>query len=477
MKTILYALLSLCFCITGQAQERNKAVSIDNLMIRIEGETLLINLDIKASALEIKCNGQLKVEFAIETAGRRLVLPAVIYSGAQRYRYERRRETLSNAYILKPYHIYKGVRKSRSYELRYGISIPYCAWMKHAAITWREYLHDCSGDHLSAQGRLVADLAIFRNLVSFLVPEVEEVKARVSVVSLAIGFPVNVTDVRPGFGNNAYELMNAYSLVTTLQQRNELLEIRGVSIRGYASPEGSYANNERLARGRSEGFRRYLTTKFPHSEYIREAVISWIPEDWEGLGRLLADNHLFRARNDILTIVNDYTIAPDSKERMLRNIPAWSANYRMILNDLYPKLRRIELQVDYIVHNLPDSKARELIYTNPDLLSLEEIYRVASYYEPGSERFREVYEIAARQFPDDVVANNNAAAALLREGNAQAALPYLNRIGERVESLINFGAYWYITGEPEKAMEYWERARKAGVEQAGINLQLIIPEK
>lgn len=489
MNKILYtALMLFAICFTAGAQQTKKSITIDSLKTEMTPERLDIKFKIRASELDIDCDGQLKLEFAVESADRRLVLPVVTYSGAQRYRYEQRKDFLSSTYFIKPYAVYKGVKKSRTYETDYVISVPYYAWMEHAAITYREYVHDCSGDRRSGEGLLLADLnpapvyvepeiwkpnpALFPNLVSFLIPEVEEVKARASMLSLNIGFPVNVTEVRPEFGNNRRELARADSLVTTLQN-NELLIINGVGIHGYASPEGTYSANERLAKGRSLNFKKHLVNKYPANRYLRDAHTSWTPEDWEGFGLMVEASDNIAEKQEVLAIVYDDAIASDTKDRMLQNIVWWSSNYKVILKEMYPKLRRIELRVDYTVSNLSDSQARELLYTNPDMLSLEEIYRVARYYEPGSRQYREVYEIAAKQYPKDVIANNNAAAALLQEGNAEAALSYLKKIAEDELSLINYGVYHYISGDLDKALEYFNNAKEAGVEQADHNLQLI----
>lgn len=491
MKKILYTtLILLVASFAANAQSSEKGIHIKNLSTEITGDDINIYFTIKASQIEIKCNGYLKLEFAIESADRRLVLPAVIYTGAMRYRYERREATLSNAYCVEPYHIYKGVKKNESYGLEYWVSIPYYSWMEHAEVTYREYMHDCSGDYQSGNGLLVADInpapayiepeiwrpdsTLFPRLVNFLVPEVENIKARASMLSLNIGFPVNVTQVRPDFGNNRHEIGRADSLVRALTG-NELLDIRGVAIKGYASPEGSYTANERLARGRSQNFKQYLVNSYPSNAYIRNAYTSWVPEDWDGFGRMVENSDNITEKQEVLAIVYDETIAPDTKDKMLQNIKGWSNNYKIILQDMYPKLRRIELTVDYTIRNLTDSEARELLYTDPSMLSLNEIFRVANYYEPGSKQYREVYEIAARQYPNDVIANTNAAAALLQEGNAEAALPYLMKTEKNPASLINFGAYWYIMEDLEKSMEYFNRAKEAGIEQADYNLRLITP--
>ena len=489
-KTLYTILILLAVSFTATAQETNRGISIDNFRTGITSETLDIRFDLKASNLEMKCDGQLIMEFAIESDDCRLILPAVVYSGTTRYHYERRRELLSDGYHAQPYHIYKGVKKNKTYELDYQISVPYYTWMEHASITYREYVHDCSGENRAGDGVLAADLnpapvvlepeiwkpdpALFANLVGFLVPEVEEVKARASMLELRINFPVNITEVRPSYMENPTELARADSLMGLLVS-NPLIDICGVNIRGYASPEGSYANNERLARGRSEGFKKYMISKYPGNEYIRNAKTSWVPEDWEGFGRMVEADNTVAQKQDVLAIVNDPDIAPDTKDRMLQNIVWWSSNYKIILTEMYPLLRRIELTVDYTIQNLTDAQARELLYTDPGMLSLDEIFRVARFYEQGSKQYREVYEIAAKQFPDNVVANNNAAAALLQEGEAEAALPYLEKTAGENVSLINYGAYYYITGDLERALEYFTKAKEAGVEQGEHNLRLATP--
>lgn len=492
MKRILYTLLILtATAFSAGAQESATGINITNLQTEITGEKLNIRFDVTARNIQLKSGGQHKLEFALESGDRRLVLPALVYSGKMRYRYQRRMEELSGAYHIQPYKIFKGVKKNQTYALEYTLDIPYYTWMEHAAVTWREYSHDCSGDYLTASDVLIADLNpaplyvepevwapnpdYYPNLVSFLQPEVEEVKSRAAMIELNIGFPVNVTEVRPTFGNNVHELQRADSLIRSLEQQNDLITVNALHVRGYASPEGSYTVNERLARGRSESFKQYLVRNYPDNHYVRNAYTSWVPEDWEGFGRLVEASDNIPQKADVLAIVNDPSIAPDTKDRMLQKIPWWSQNYKVILTEMYPKLRRIELRADYTVMKLDDGKARELLYTKPDMLSQDEIYRVAKFYEPGSKQYREVYQIAARQYPNDVIANNNAAAALLQEGNAEEALSYLEKMGENSSSYINYGAYYYVSGDLEKAIEYFTKAKEAGIEQADHNLKLITP--
>ena len=92
-----------------------------------------------------------------------------------------------------------------------------------------------------------------------------------------------------------------------------------------------------------------------------------------------------------------------------------------MLRELFPRLRRIEVTVNYRVRAVSSDEAADLLYTHADLLSLEEMYEVARYYRPGTDQYREIYEIAAYHFPDDVVANINAASAVMLTGDLISA--------------------------------------------------------
>lgn len=162
----------------------------------------------------------------------------------------------------------------------------------------------------------------------------------------------------------------------------------------------------------------------------------------------------------MLDIIRNPDILPDTKDGQLQKVAWWSDNYRVILNEMYPRLRRIEVRTDYEVCPLNDNQAKELLYNRPGVLSLSEMMRVASSCEPGSGQYREVFEIAARYYPDDIAANNNAAAALLLEGDAKAATLYLEKAGmlsDRRMS-VNRGVACYIAGDTVKAREYFTEA-------------------
>ena len=78
----------------------------------------------------------------------------------------------------------------------------------------------------------------------------------------------------------------------------------GIHIHGFASPEGPYMNNKRLAEGRTAALKDYISDQydFPDSLF----TINYTPEDWEGVGRLLRDSVL-KNSNEWLRIVESET--------------------------------------------------------------------------------------------------------------------------------------------------------------------------
>ena len=146
--------------------------------------------------------------------------------------------------------------------------------------------------------------------------------------------------------------------------------------------------------------------------------------------------------------------------------------YKDMLRRFFPKLRRIEVVVEYNINEIDHQDASELIYTHPDLLSLEEMYETARYYRPGTDQYREVYEIAAFHFPDDVTANVNAASAVMLTGDLISAWNYLRKVEADPRAWNNMGVLTLMEGNPEGAALWFRKAVGIEPRKARRNLQI-----
>lgn len=90
----------------------------------------------------------------------------------------------------------------------------------------------------------------------------------------------------------------------------------------------------------------------------------------------------------------------------------------------------------YTIRSFTVEEARELIYSDPRQLSLNEMFQVAQTMEPGSDAYREVFEIAVRMYPDDPVSNLNAALTAIDTGRLESARRYLAKTSDSAERTL-----------------------------------------
>ena len=74
-------------------------------------------------------------------------------------------------------------------------------------------------------------------------------------------------------------------------------------------------------------------------------------------------------------------------------------------------------------------------------------------------------------FPDDAIANLNAANATMRRGDLTGAKRYLDRAGDSPEAVYARGALAVRRKDYDSARRYLNEAKSLGSEQAGITLE------
>lgn len=130
-----------------------------------------------------------------------------------------------------------------------------------------------------------------------------------------LSFRVNNTRIIDTLGDNAAQLARIESLMEELVEQREF-HVDSIVLTASASPEGSYAQNERLARGRAAALRRRLGQRFGR-QVDTLLRVRWVAEDWEELARLIAADGTIAEREAILGLLR--TIGnPDRREAELR---------------------------------------------------------------------------------------------------------------------------------------------------------------
>ncbi len=292
---------------------------------------------------------------------------------------------------------------------------------------------------------------------SFITPEVETVKARSESGKAYLDFAVGRSEIISGFKNNASELEKIRTTVESVQNDPDAT-ITGITIVGYASPEGSAESNRSLSERRAQALRTHIGSSY--GLYRIPFNVWGAGEDWNGL-ETLVENSFLPQRERILSIIGSF----DNVDARERNIAALAGGepYRRMKTELYPQLRRVEYQLDYTVVPFTVEQGKEVMKTRPGSLSLNEMFLIANTYPTGSDAFIEVFETAARVFPDSDIANLNAASSAIGRKDAVSAAGYLAKVKEQTPVYWNnAGIVAWLEGDKVKAAACFAKAGEQG---------------
>ena len=282
----------------------------------------------------------------------------------------------------------------------------------------------------------------------FIMPDPEETKLRQIAGHAFLDFPVNETVIYPDYRRNPEELARIKKSVDSALFDKTVVVTR-ITLHGYASPESPYSNNTRLAKGRTEALKNYLIRNYNFNTQVFQT--NYTPEDWENLRGFLIDSktrkvkgdfwydnknivetpevpdYVLEHRDEMLRIINR-NMDPDAKEELLKKVGGGEP-YRWLLEHVYPGLRHTDYIIEYKVRAFSVEKGRKLIYTHPEAMSMEEMYKVATSYNEGSDNWLDALLIAVEQFPDDETANLNAACGCVMTKRLVDAKKYLQKAG------------------------------------------------
>jgi outer membrane protein OmpA-like peptidoglycan-associated protein len=412
----------------------------------------------------------------VSPQGREVRMKNIMINGRQRHKAFMREVTLNGweRQVKKTHYDVIPLTKENRKLYRYTQTTGFENWMREAKMNIETNLCGCAGYTEQTASEKVANRIVlegakeYRTLpnVAYIRPEAEQIKARSESSDVFLDFPAARTEINPGFGNNPRELAKIERIVNEIRT-DKNLTVTGVMISGYASPEGDVNFNNQLSRGRAEALRNYLSMHTGISGHLFQTGFGG--EDWEGLARLVQNSYI-EPKGAILSIIN-YNSNPTERKNRLKALNGGRV-YQQLLHTLYPQLRRVVAKIDYNAKNFNAEEARQVIKTHPKQLSLNEMFLVANTYPEGSKEFMEVFEIAVKVFPDDPVANLNAAASALLTKDLSRAERYLQKAEKSApEYYNNLGVLSMMQGNDARARNLFQRASEADIDAATKNLE------
>lgn len=469
----------------GQAQVQTKTpykgeVHVDFPGHTADGELVTFYADVDFSEIELRLREMIELTPVLrstETDYEMRFSPVVI-SGRRRARVIERAEAFGDyTYTEEPAEVIILKKKTeRNYQV--AVTLPFEKWMRHSELVvvetcsaccnlLQEYAKDITSITHAGEPYVFPEPYRPHYTVLYITPEVESVKLRNDSYAARLNFQVNKSVLLRNFGNNAAILDEADQIVSKLM-KDPLLSITAVTVTGYASPEGSIANNQKLSDNRAKAFVDYLA----HTHNLQQDRVRissrGMGEDWAGLRKVVEKASYLDRQQAVLDAIDNI----GDKLRLKTVIKGLNGGsvWHSLLTDFFPPLRRNEYTIEYTVRSFNEKEAFEVYQERPELLSLNELFMVSSRYDKSSKEFKEVFDVAVRLYPESDVARLNAGAMALENGSYPDAIQRLEAL-ESPQAWNNLGiAYWHKE-EYEKASEYFQKAADAGLEAAQENLK------
>ena len=458
MRKYIFAAICLFFGAAAGAQELKEYMTDPlGVSLSLEGSNLDVSVDLNIEELLVKNNTLVTLTPVLINGEDSTCLSTVGFYGRRRwFWYQRNEDRVPDAF--KEFSVReKDIPQTWSWKE----SLPFEEWMNGSTLALRRQVYGCCNE---VRYEDMVDLGHFVQYIPkfiFITPEYETVKSRHVEGRAYVDFPLSKTVIYPDYRDNQREIGKILASIDTLKRDSDI-EIKSLSIKGFASPEGPYDNNTRLAKGRTEALKTYVSNLYSFSDNF--ITTSFESENWEGLREYVLASGISH-RQEILDIIDIENRDPDTKEWILKS--RYPEEYKYLLANCYPALRRSDYYIEYTVRNYSDIAEIERVFrTSPGKLSLHELYLLASKYEIGSPEFEQVFDVAVTLYPEDELANTNAAGAALKAGRLDKAGEYLAKAGDSAHAEYFRGIYSWLSGDRDGALEHFAKAEKGGIAEA-----------
>ena len=433
-------------------------VKVDNYKISRSGDDLVVTTQLDLAELSVPNNRAVLITPILTDGNHVQTLSSVGLYGRRRYIVYDRNNALGLTGEGET--VYKASEAPQ--VINYKDVIPFESWMDGADLILKRRDYGCCQNLLAEQNQPLGSFGIptFTPAFAYAQPEVETRKARSLEGSAFVDFVVDKTDIRPSYRNNTVELGKIRATIDSVRNDSDI-KITSLSIKGFASPEGRYSHNADLAKGRTAALKEYVRNLYSFSDDFIKT--SYEPEDWEGLRKAVVDMNI-ENKDGILEII-DSNLEPDAKDAKIKS--KYPTQYSYLLKNVYPALRHSDYKVEYEIRGFQDVKEIAEIYkTQPQKLSLNELYMLAGQYDPGSEEYNDIFETAVKLYSGDETANLNAANAALQRGDYVYAEKYLKKAGNSAAAEYTRGTYQALKGNYDDALTYFKSAQSKGESRA-----------
>lgn len=260
-------------------------------------------------------------------------------------------------------------------------------------------------------------------------------------------------------------------LLERINADKEGLNINNVEVSAYASPDGGFELNEKLANKRQQNTEDFVNKQLKATKVETAVDAKYTAQDWEGFQKLVKASSI-QDKDVILRVLSMYK-DPEEREQQIKNM---SAGFRELADGILPQLRRARLTINYEVIGRDDEQIQAQYKSDAKQLSVEELLYAATLTDNAAEQ-EAIYKTATQVYPNDCRAYNNVATIEYAKGNYAEAKNWLQKAlavdSKNNETNANLGLIALQEGDIKGAENYIAKASTAnGLAEVVGNLHL-----
>ena len=314
---------------------------------------------------------------------------------------------------------------------------------------------------------LICNLLPAQNVKLDIKPHFLGVRADSLFVSMDIS--VEIEDMNP---------KNAVILTPILTGQDRKILLPAIQLNG-KQKQKLYVRNQILRKKKNskESNTAYLVTGIDDENSRTIAYQTSLPaEQWMNDAALYLRRTIVRPESeqtlkDTLILAPQYAVLPPNVTAT--DIPAQEISATTMSTNSMPSIsptpvnKKLKYKGSYI------SPASDDVDIRNQMLSLRELYTVALSYADNKTKFYQIINISVKLYPVHPVANLNAAAAAIEQGDTKSASKFLSMaLHEGLAYKSCRGVYELMTGNTYEGIRILKAAKAEGSEEAAYNLNV-----
>ena len=260
----------------------------------------------------------------------------------------------------------------------------------------------------------------------------------------------------------------------TTSQLNPKIKINSIDIVGYASPDGvedknSNLSNERTKTARASVISLMKKAKIAGYSDTTNYTMQGKGEDFDGFKEQLSlTTSISEADKNLFIRILEMTKDPVQRETEMINL---GKSYIELEKDVFPKIRRANIIVNYTENGLTDDEILQATINNPLILGVEELLFAAKNLTQDLNEKARIYQLAASNFDSDYRTHNNLGALNFSQNkiaDAKKSLEKSNSLKENIAAKNNLAGVVLIQDNRTQAIKLMAQTKSVDAKNSSI---------